>query len=538
MKALKSVKKLPSIDNPKLVKRLKPSSNNNKKQKVNAEKLKVLMTTSVTTSTVSGLREETVESTPTTETSKVKVKSKSNPSSLNSSSLILSYCNLNQSAVSVSWKDSLRDFRKTTLPTLPKMNLSTRKTPEKDVTRPASSRGSARTRLQTPRLTPARSSARLKVKEAKEFPAVTPAVNLDVSAVREFRFSQSSSSTTSKSLVSMKSDSRLSQLPRPRKDPAESSYLTPLARSLRAPADSSISRSNSTSREETRRHNCSNISITEEKASPKNQSRQRGVVLPLLQEKDQTILQLERKLERLEHQHNLQVDEGKKMKEENEKLMTENDDLKGEKSVLEDNFEKLRKDFEESQDKLYSLEMKNLAILDALVAERAQGEALQSEVTRLSSGEHRDQEDLSKSDLTSLVESFLEKVSIICRNENLRFENTSENGNVKLKLKTKKMSSRDNSSLESTHLCEDSARCNSISTDLASKLGEDESEESDKQKVFDKVKVIAENDTDTKKEDLNMGLTKLSLADKKIETLKATSRVRTRSMSRKRNVQN
>ena len=73
---------------------------------------------------------------------------------------------------------------------------------------------------------------------------------------------------------------------------------------------------------------------------------------------------------------------------------------------------------------------------------------------------------------------------------------------------------------------------------MASKLGEDESEESDKQKVFDKVKVIAENDTDTKKEDLNMGLTKLSLADKKIETLKATSRVRTRSMSRKRNVQN
>ena len=536
MKALKSVKKLPgpSIDNPRLVKRLKPASNNNKKQKVNAEKLKVLMTTSVTTSTVSGLREEKVESTPITETSKVKVKSKSNPSSLNSS-LILSYCNLNQSAVSVSWKDSLRDFRKTTLPTLPKMNLSTRKTPEKDVTRPASSRGSARTRLQTPRLTPARSSARLKVKEAKEFPAVTPAVNLDVSAVREFRFSQSSSSTTSKSLVSMKSDSRLSQLPRPRKDPAESSYLTPLARSLRAPADSSISRSDSTSREETRRHNCSNISITEEKASPKNQSRQRGVVLPLLQEKDQTILQLERKLE---HQHNLQVDEGKKMKEANEKLMTENDDLKGKKSVLEDNFEKLRKDFEESQDKLYSLEMKNLAILDALVAERAQGEALQSEVTRLSSGDHRDQEDLSNSDLTSLVETFLEKVSIICRNENLRFENTSENGNVKLKLKTKKMSSRDNSSLESTHLCEDSSRCNSISTDLASKLGEDESEESDKQKVFDKVKVIAENDTDTKKEDLNMGLTKLSLADKKIETLKATSRVRTRSMSRKRNVQN
>ena len=143
--------------------------------------------------------------------------------------------------------------------------------------------------------------------------------------------------------------------------------------------------------------NCSITSIVEGKSKPKNQVRQRGVVLPLLQEKDQVIQDLERKVERLEKEESDQLENRKKV---NEELVEEIKELR--KKNLE-NSEKLEQD-------LYSLEMKNVKILEALEAERAQVEFLQSEVSRLSSDKVESQEELRDSDLPSLVESFVEKV--------------------------------------------------------------------------------------------------------------------------------
>ena len=95
MKALKSVKKLPrlSIDNPVLRKRMKPSANSKKNLNINVGLAgRVLLTSSVT--------EKEKSAAGQTKFGK-----------LNSS------INLNQSSssFSVSWKDSLRDFRKATL---------------------------------------------------------------------------------------------------------------------------------------------------------------------------------------------------------------------------------------------------------------------------------------------------------------------------------------------------------------------------------------------------------------------------------------
>ena len=143
--------------------------------------------------------------------------------------------------------------------------------------------------------------------------------------------------------------------------------------------------------------NCSITSIVEGKSKPKNQVRQRGVVLPLLQEKDQVIQDLERKVQRLEKEESDQLENKKKV---NEELVEEIQELR--KKNLE-NSDKLEQD-------LYSLEMKNVKILEALEAERAQVEFLQSEVSRLSSDKVESQEELRDSDLPSLVESFVEKV--------------------------------------------------------------------------------------------------------------------------------
>ena len=143
--------------------------------------------------------------------------------------------------------------------------------------------------------------------------------------------------------------------------------------------------------------NCSITSIVEGKFKPKNQVRQRGVVLPLLQEKDQVIQDLERKVERLEQEERDQLERRTKVHEE---LVEEVKELR--KKNLE-NSEKFEQD-------VYSLEMKNVKILEALEAERAQVEFLQSEVSRLSSDKEESQEELRDSDLPSLVESFLEKV--------------------------------------------------------------------------------------------------------------------------------
>ena len=99
---------------------------------------------------------------------------------------------------------------------------------------------------------------------------------------------------------------------------------------------------------------------------------------------------------------------------------------------------------------------------------------------------------------------------------------------MKLKLKTKKMEVEDSSRLESTHMCEDSEICHSKSDELSSSsfsLKVKVTEES-----FEKNKSVTDEDLEK-----SMGLTKLSLADPKVERLKVVSRVRTRSMSRKRN---
>ena len=175
MRALKSVKKLPrpSIDNPRLVKRMK-SSATMKKPTLKVDK--ILLASSSANFKLSGDQKEGSEEEEGSSgeiMAKAKSKSKFNKSTTSSKTSIMkdkpstANTSLNQSQVlQVNWKDSLRDFRKSSLP-----KMTTRPvTPEMS----ASAKGSRARRPMARALgsTPARSSARLRQAKQSASPSV------------------------------------------------------------------------------------------------------------------------------------------------------------------------------------------------------------------------------------------------------------------------------------------------------------------------------------------------------------------------------
>ena len=363
----------------------------------------------------------------------------------------------------------------------------------------------------------------------------TPSLNLSV--MREFRFQGSHIP-----VVTAASGGARQLPPRPVR-PTEEAYLTPLARSLRTGGAAALSSNNNLNRSSGAAVSGArvkagerrlNISVTEDRSSPRSQSRQRGVLLPLLQEKDLAIQELERKVASLE-------EERARDEELKEKLLKENENLVLENLALEKNVKGLDDQVEESEGKRFQLEMRNMEMIKVLELEQEQVGSLQAEVARLS------QEGREDTDLDSLVKSFVEKVSILCRNENLKVNYRSRNENVKLKLVTRKTSL---DSLENTHLCEESQniKCNSISPEISSKLEEEETKEveTDKDEKEEKrspVQVKAQKRAEKPEKELRSdqqplhsdgttGPMKKAPANKKLDFLKVETRVRTRSMSK------
>ena len=318
--------------------------------------------------------------------------------------------------------------------------------------------------------------------------------------------------------------------PRPVQSTAES-YLTPLARSLRTAGTAALSSNNNLNGSGRTKgggeRRGANLCLAEQSSSPRSQSRQRGVLLPLLQEKDLNILELERKVAALE-------EAGARDRELKEKLIKEKEELNLKNIALDKNVKNLEIQVEESEEKRFQLEMKNMEMFRALELEQDQVEQLQTEVGRLTTDNPREEEE----DLDSLVQTFVEKVSILCRNENLKVKHHSKN--VKLKLVTRNV---DLGSLENTHLCEESPskKCISISSEMSSRIEEEETKEvetvkDDEEANPSPVKVKAQKEAEKLQEKLSgdtAGPVKSALANKKLESLKVQTRVRTRSMSKK-----
>ena len=148
--------------------------------------------------------------------------------------------------------------------------------------------------------------------------ATTPGLNLSV--MKEFRFQLPT-------VVS--AGNARPQPPLPVQSTA-ATYLTPLARSLRTADTAAVSSNNNLnqSRNQAGDRRGVNIAETEEsQTSGRSQSRQRGVLLPLLKEKDQAIRELERKVASLE-------EERAQDKERNENLLKEKEELSLENLAL------------------------------------------------------------------------------------------------------------------------------------------------------------------------------------------------------------
>ena len=200
-----------------------------------------------------------------------------------------------------------------------------------------------------------------------------------------------------------------------------------------------------------------NASINGGKSSPRNPSRQRGVMLPLLKEKDDVIAMLEEKLAACD------CSNVKTIIEERDKSRIENQDYQDQISRLKLKVDDITEDLKDSLDKNFDLEDKNMKLFKALETEQSMVESLQSEISHLSaevSKSTTSAKEETADDLEGLIGDFVEKVSEICVNDNFKISVSSKNKNVKLTIKTRAVGggSREHSfatTLESTHLCED-----------------------------------------------------------------------------------
>merc|ERR1712098_52137 len=123
------------------------------------------------------------------------------------------------------------------------------------------------------------------------------------------------------------------------------------------------------------------------------------------------------------------------------------------KLKLEAEVESKSLDLQRCHDQIFELEEKNMKLLDVLEKEQSRVSTLKAKVSKLSSvGEDET--------LENLIETFVEKVSLLCQDENLKISVASKSQNVKLKLATRAIPRTEvlkdtRTPMESTHLCED-----------------------------------------------------------------------------------
>ena len=224
--------------------------------------------------------------------------------------------------------------------------------------------------------------------------------------------------------------------------PAAASAVA-FGRSFQTPTDSSnnnlnSSKSISRSRDRGKKINCSlNNSSANLESSPRATTRQRAIMLPLLKEKDEKILRLEEEVSLLTGK--LDSCNCISMKSELAKFEEERRVLMEESSIAKQNVADCRIEIDDCHDKIFDLEDKNMKLFKTLESEQTLVESLQAEIHQMSyinsKNGHEDKHD--EEDLESLIESFVEKVSSICSNENLKISVTSSNECVKLNLKTR-----------------------------------------------------------------------------------------------------
>ena len=167
------------------------------------------------------------------------------------------------------------------------------------------------------------------------------------------------------------------------------------------------------------------------RSSPRLASKQRAVLLPLLKEKDTVIANLEEKIVDLEAK--VMSGDGDKFKDvlaEKNQLEEDYKTLGERKLKLEEEVQTMSQDLQRCHDQILELEEKNMKLLDVLQTEQSRVTSLKSKVAKLSSADEEDT-------LENLIETFVEKVSFLCKDENLKISVSSENRNVKLKLTTR-----------------------------------------------------------------------------------------------------
>ena len=160
-------------------------------------------------------------------------------------------------------------------------------------------------------------------------------------------------------------------------------------------------------------------------------SKQRAVLLPLLKEKDTVIANLEEKISELEAKViSGDSDKFKDILEEKSQLEENYKTLGERKLKLEEEVQTMSRDLQRCHDQIFDLEEKNMKLLDVLQTEQSRVTSLKAKVAKLSSADEDDT-------LENLIETFVEKVSFLCQDENLKISVSSENKNVKLKLTTR-----------------------------------------------------------------------------------------------------
>ena len=236
-----------------------------------------------------------------------------------------------------------------------------------------------------------------------------------------------------------------------------------------------------------------NVSANEEKRSPKKSTRHRGVILPLLKEKDTVISQLEETI--LTFQNKLNACSCKNLnqiKKENANLKKEKEELEGTVNTLLAENKSLQDEVDDFQAKMFDLETKNMSLIKALESEQSQIESLQTKLDQMLKTNRNplltDSGESDEEDMEGLIETFIERLGHLCQDQSLKMSISSHN--VKLSIKTRadrelppsKATTPQSSSverLESTHLSETEVavrktRCRSFREFAA--LQEDEKE--------------------------------------------------------------
>ena len=237
------------------------------------------------------------------------------------------------------------------------------------------------------------------------------------------------------------------------------------------------------------------ISANGGRTSPKNSSRQRGVLLPLLKEKDTIISQLEETVSTFQEKVSAcKCDSLEQIKGENHNLKKSKKDLDEKVKMLLIEKNSLQEEVDNLQEKMFDLETKNMILIKSLESEQAHVESLQAETDRLiiengklgvnNSGDSGSGEE----DIESLVETFVERLGLLCRDQSLKMSISSRNIKLSIRTRAEPPSSQattpssSTERLESTHLCEPEAdvrrpRCRSFGQFAALQEAEEEEED-------------------------------------------------------------